>query len=318
MPINNAHWHLVLNHLPILGSFLGLFLVLFLYVRDSRHWETITLWWFVFMALLAIPVYFTGEPAEELVEGMTGVSHDAIEVHEEWAFWAFTVQVITGVFALGFLVYRRIQASTVHWVRHTFLGLVLGTVALMGYTATLGGHIHHPETRSGFTPPEEHEAEQESEQEAKQQEQQGKTGSARTYPGTVDLEPRFRKMLRKEMQSLESGMFRLLSHLVRRRNKKAARTATQIHERFILKQELSKKELKRLQKQLPADFVQLDQAFHKYSAELAEAAKQGQLEKAMDLYGQMSASCVTCHTRYARDRFSDQQREDAENQNEQK
>jgi hypothetical protein len=32
--------------------------------------------------LLAIAVYLTGEPAEEVVEGMAGVSHDALEAHD--------------------------------------------------------------------------------------------------------------------------------------------------------------------------------------------------------------------------------------------
>lgn len=35
--------------------------------------------------LSAIAVFLTGEPAEEVVEGRAGVSHDAIEAHEEWA-----------------------------------------------------------------------------------------------------------------------------------------------------------------------------------------------------------------------------------------
>ena len=300
IPTNSAHWHLMLNHLPILGTLVGIFLVILLFLRESRDWETLTLWWFVIMALLAIPVYLTGEPAEELVEGLAGVSHDAIEHHEEWAMWAFTLQEITGAFALFVLLYGRLRDIPGRWGKPMLLALVLLTAGFMGYTAALGGHIHHPETRPGFTPPE-HDEEHEDEA-ATQEKASSKPKEA--YPGTVDLKPEFRTMLRKEMRKIQTGMDELLLYLVRGQRTEASRIATRIHNSFILKQELSKQELKQLQNQLPAGFVELDQAFHKTAAKLAGAAKEGRMDEAMTHYHEMTGNCVTCHTRYARDRFS--------------
>jgi hypothetical protein len=37
---------------------------------------------FVLTALLALPVYFTGEPAEKVVERLPGVTEPLIEEHE--------------------------------------------------------------------------------------------------------------------------------------------------------------------------------------------------------------------------------------------
>ncbi len=39
----------------------------------------------VFLALVTVPVYLSGEPAEEIVEDLAGVPHAFIEEHEEIA-----------------------------------------------------------------------------------------------------------------------------------------------------------------------------------------------------------------------------------------
>jgi hypothetical protein len=47
--------------------------------------KRISLGIFIIVALLAIPAYLTGEPTEELVENLPGVSKSSIEQHEEAA-----------------------------------------------------------------------------------------------------------------------------------------------------------------------------------------------------------------------------------------
>jgi uncharacterized membrane protein len=95
-----------------------------------------------------VAVYLTGEPAEEVVEGLPGVSHDAIEAHEALGTYALVAGLLTAASSLGALIFawarRRLVRSTV------LLALVLAliTTGIIGYTANLGGKISHPELRA--------------------------------------------------------------------------------------------------------------------------------------------------------------------------
>ena len=62
--MNQVHLHLLMNHLPILGVPFGLLLLCAGMLRQSDELKKAALLTFVVAALLAVPVYFTGEPAE--------------------------------------------------------------------------------------------------------------------------------------------------------------------------------------------------------------------------------------------------------------
>ena len=99
-----------------------------------------------------MPVYFTGEPAEEIVEHLPGVKEPIIEEHEESALIAFIVVGILGIFALGALWrYRHVDAIP---ERVIIAGLIISIVVcgLMARTPDLGGKIRHSEIRPQLTP----------------------------------------------------------------------------------------------------------------------------------------------------------------------
>src|SRR5512140_1965426 len=103
-----AHIHLALNHLPVVGTLLGLLLLLFGVVRRSDEVQKAALAVFVVAALLAVPTYFTGESTEEIVEHLPGVSEALIERHEDAALVAFAALGVLGLAALGALaLFRR-------------------------------------------------------------------------------------------------------------------------------------------------------------------------------------------------------------------
>ena len=142
-----AHWHLMLNHLPLLGLAIGT--VLLAYGAGHRHEDVqrASLGLLVVAGLSAIAVYLTGEPAEEVVEGLANVSHDALEAHEHFAIYALVGGITTGVVALGTLLYGGLRRSLARWTVLLTLVLALATTGLLGYTANLGGKISHPELR---------------------------------------------------------------------------------------------------------------------------------------------------------------------------
>jgi hypothetical protein len=146
--MNWAHVHLALNHLPVFGTMFGLLLLAFAFLRRSDELKRFSLGVFVIVALLTIPVYLTGEPAEELIETSAGVSEALIEQHENAAQLSLVFMEMTGAVALLglFLALRSLK-----WARQSITATLLlaaVTVGLMARTANLGGEIRHPEIRA--------------------------------------------------------------------------------------------------------------------------------------------------------------------------
>ncbi len=122
-------------------------------------------------------------------------------------------------------------------------------------------------------------------------------------PQKLKLPEHLLTVLRKEMQLIEAGMGELLAHLARGNAEEAQKTAEKIQHSFILKQSLSKAELKQLVSLLPKEFIQMDRTFHGNAGKVAEAVRQGDFNGAAVLYSDMAQSCVRCHTQFAAERF---------------
>lgn len=141
-----AHIHLLLNHVPVLGAIFGILLLAFAAWRRKDESTKVSLATFAVVGAAAVVVYLTGEPAEELVEGLPGFSEAFMERHEEAALIATIGAGIMGIVALaGLWLYRR--RAVAGWFRTLSLVLGLGVVGLMGWTANLGGQVLHAEIR---------------------------------------------------------------------------------------------------------------------------------------------------------------------------
>lgn len=143
--MNAAHIHLMLNHIPLFGAAAVTILFVVAMVRRQQGVARAGLVLALLTALVTTVVYLTGEPAEELVENLPGISETVMETHEEIALFA---TLAVGGFALvalySLLAFR-------HGVSMGFtkvlLVLSLVPLATMAYTAYLGGQIRHSEIR---------------------------------------------------------------------------------------------------------------------------------------------------------------------------
>ena len=101
---------------------------------------------------MAVPAYLTGEPAEEGVKGLPGVSEAIIEQHEEASDVAFASIGALGVIALiGLLVLRRGRIVPA-WFAGFMVIASLTVSGLMAWTANIGSQIRHTEIRVGAAP----------------------------------------------------------------------------------------------------------------------------------------------------------------------
>lgn len=143
-----THLHLILNHLPVMGIMFGFLILVWGILRKAEEVKTVGLIFLVVTAFAALPVYLTGEPAEEAVENLPGVSEQIIELHENSALLSLILAMVTGVLAfVGLLVKRFLSASVARVFAFAVLFLSFVTGAFMARTANLGGEIRHTEIR---------------------------------------------------------------------------------------------------------------------------------------------------------------------------
>jgi hypothetical protein len=157
--MNYAHWHLILNHIPVVGSFFALLLLAWAFWRHSEELKRASFGAAIIVALLTIPAYMTGEPAfEAAMEVLEATPEDEdpiVEAHESAAGLAFGGAALAGVVALAGLLYSRAKRKPLPAsVTIIVLVLLAATAALMARAANLGGMIRHSEIRSNPVPAE--------------------------------------------------------------------------------------------------------------------------------------------------------------------
>ena len=150
--MNYAHLHLLINHFPIIGSIIGLGLLLVSFFgknKDLRRASYIT---FVGIALITIPAFISGFGAQQMING-PGVSDALIRRHESSALLSMWFMVITGAVALvGLWQAQRTGQPPRGNVAAVLIFSVLAVV-LLGRTGNTGGDIRHPEDVTGRAAP---------------------------------------------------------------------------------------------------------------------------------------------------------------------
>ena len=149
--MNGAHLHLILNHLPVVLAPTALAILILGLWRRNDEFVKVGLGLFVAAAVLAVPAFLTGEPAEGFVARYSGVTSEAIERHESAATGALVVLVLAGLTALTSLYLDRRDNQIPRWL--TAAAVVLGLIATVwvGIAANLGGHVRHQEIRDTAT-----------------------------------------------------------------------------------------------------------------------------------------------------------------------
>ena len=102
--MNFVHIHLLLNHLPVIGSIIGLGLFLISLFGKNDDLRRASLIVFAAMALIAIPAFVSGKGAQLMLQGKPGISDAFVQRHEGAAMLALWFLEATGAFALAGLL----------------------------------------------------------------------------------------------------------------------------------------------------------------------------------------------------------------------
>jgi hypothetical protein len=146
--LNAAHLHLVLNHVPTLGTAVALALLLLALIRRHEVLVHVGLEVLFVIALVTMPVYVTGAAAYAHLRDGAEFSDIAARMHQDAALTGFAVTEFAGFVAWVALWQSR---RTGHAGRGLVAAATLLSVlalAIMGRAATLGGEITHPEIRA--------------------------------------------------------------------------------------------------------------------------------------------------------------------------
>jgi uncharacterized membrane protein len=147
--MNGAHLHLMLNHFPLTGFVFSLIVLSLGFLRRNDAFVSTGLIIIVLSGALALPTYFSGDPAEDVIKNSAVFSESRVEAHEEaaeFAIWLIEVTALSAAFSYFALLKKRNFAKKALAVTFALNVVALGAIARVN---NLGGQISHPEIRDG-------------------------------------------------------------------------------------------------------------------------------------------------------------------------
>ncbi len=150
--MNDAHLHMVVNHFPIIGTILGLGILVSGMILKNNSVKNTAYALFIVAAIFAAFSMATGEGAEELVEDMPSVGKKIIHEHEEMA-----EKLAVVLYALGIISFLGLFLTYKNNAKAKLVSYVTVVVAIVGVffaqqTGTTGGEIRHTEIRENAVP----------------------------------------------------------------------------------------------------------------------------------------------------------------------
>ena len=149
--MNDAHLHMVVNHFPIIGTILGLGILIAGMVLKKISVKNTAYYLFIVAAVFAAFSMGTGEGAEELVENMPSVGKQIIHEHEEMAENFAVVMYVLGFCSLLGIYFDYKNHVKAKLVAAITLIIAIVAVVFASFVGTSGGEIRHTEIRANAT-----------------------------------------------------------------------------------------------------------------------------------------------------------------------
>lgn len=149
--MNSAHYHLIVNHLPIIMPIVGLLILVGGFVFRSEMVKRTSFFIFILAALSAIAASATGDSAQEAIKHLPGISDQLIHTHEEDAeTFSIILYLLGGLSAIALWASWK-QKSYARLLSWFVIGLSVVVLFFSKQTGTSGGVIRHSEIRTDTT-----------------------------------------------------------------------------------------------------------------------------------------------------------------------
>jgi uncharacterized membrane protein len=148
--MNTAHFHLMFNHLPIVGLGFAILFNLVAFILKNPELKKVTFWFYILIGLLSILPIVTGDGAHEILKTYPGISNDAIEYHETIGYIFFYGMILNGILAIGALWFSGRKPELMKKLSIAILIIALATSVFAILSGSTGGKIRHPEIEQGI------------------------------------------------------------------------------------------------------------------------------------------------------------------------
>ena len=147
-----THLHLLITHLPIVGTFIGLPVLLYGMYTGSNHTKMAAYGILFAAAAGGIISFSTGEAAEETVENIQGITKSIIEEHEEFAEITLVAIIALGATSLAgaYLTWKKSKFTKAIAIITLIVSLIC--IGMTSWTGYLGGQIRHTEIADATLP----------------------------------------------------------------------------------------------------------------------------------------------------------------------
>lgn len=152
--MNDAHIHLLVNHLPIILPMIAIIARITAFFLDSDALKRFAMIMLILSGIFAFASMQSGEKAEEMLESTVFFTESYIEAHEEAAETYAIFTYVIAVMAIISLWADFTKKSFAMILSEITLGLCIVSMYFAQKTGTTGGEIRHEEIRPGFVVPE--------------------------------------------------------------------------------------------------------------------------------------------------------------------
>jgi glucan phosphoethanolaminetransferase (alkaline phosphatase superfamily) len=150
--MDEAHLHLLTNHVSLFALAFGVLILLLGILRKSDDLKFGAAILFVIAAIMFFPAKETGGGAAGIVKKIPTVDKAAIKEHAAAAKWALPFTTALGLLALVAMITSRKTRVMPKWATLTMLLLAAFSFTIFARTAYLGGFIRHTEIHpNGFS-----------------------------------------------------------------------------------------------------------------------------------------------------------------------
>jgi uncharacterized membrane protein len=147
--MSDAHYHLIVNHFPIIGTILGMGILLAGIILKNNTVKNVSYVLFIVTAIFTAFSMGTGEGAEEAVEEMPNIGKHIIHEHEELA-----EKLAILLYVLGIISLLGLYTNSKNHSKAKLISFLAFTISILGVfvaqkVGTSGGEIRHTEIRTG-------------------------------------------------------------------------------------------------------------------------------------------------------------------------
>jgi uncharacterized membrane protein len=146
--MNDAHLHMLVNHFPIVGTILGLLVLIGGLFLKNNSVKNTSYCLFIIAAIFAFFSMATGDGAEELVEDMPNIGHKIIHEHEELAEKFAIILYLLGVVSIIGLITNFKKHAKANFFAYAIAVIAIVAVFFSTKVGTSGGEIRHTEIRT--------------------------------------------------------------------------------------------------------------------------------------------------------------------------